>query len=58
LEQRFEKLQKMIIDLSENKKTIPLLIRLRKDKIKKSILNRVNLIENKAEDLRRVWIGD
>lgn len=48
----------MIIDLSENKKTIPLLIRLRKDKIKKSILNRVNLIENKAEDLRRVWIGD
>jgi hypothetical protein len=48
----------MIVDLSENKKTIPLLIRLRKDKIKKSILNRVNLIENKAEDLRRVWMGD
>ena len=48
----------MIIDLSQNKKTIPIIIRLRKDKIKKTLLSKVNLIENKADELRRVWIGD
>ena len=48
----------MITDLSQNRTTIPILIRLRKDKIKKTFLNKVNSIENKAEELRRVWIGN
>jgi hypothetical protein len=48
----------MVTDLSQNKKSIPIIIRLKKHKIKKSLLNKVNLVENKANELRRVWIAD